>query len=94
MAPPLRTGGREGFIEIVSALEAQEELLSHRVTMRAMQLSDWGTLDNLKLVELPRPEPLPTEVLVRVKAAGVNPIDYHTNLGRGYTDALSLHWRR
>ncbi len=33
-------------------------------------------VDNLKLAELPDPEPGPGEVVVRVKLAGVNPIDY------------------
>jgi NADPH:quinone reductase-like Zn-dependent oxidoreductase len=42
-------------------------------TMRAIQQTAWGTLDKIKLVNLPRPEPLPTEVLVRVRAVGVNP---------------------
>jgi NADPH:quinone reductase-like Zn-dependent oxidoreductase len=56
----------------------------------AIQQTEWGSLDTLKLVEVPRPEPLPTEVLVRVKAVGVNPIDYHTAVGRGYMHALTL----
>jgi NADPH:quinone reductase-like Zn-dependent oxidoreductase len=58
--------------------------------MRAFQQTEWGTLDRIKLVELPRPKPLPTEVLVRVNAVGVNSIDYQTALGRGYMDALTL----
>jgi len=58
--------------------------------MRAIQQTEWGSLDTMKLVEVPRPEPLPTEVLVRVKAVGVNPIDYHTAVGRGYMNALTL----
>jgi NADPH:quinone reductase-like Zn-dependent oxidoreductase len=58
--------------------------------MRAIQQTAWGSLDSMKLVEVPRPEPLPTEVLVRVKAVGVNPIDYHTAAGRGYMNALTL----
>ncbi|MEI6001050.1 NADP-dependent oxidoreductase [Paraburkholderia bengalensis] len=58
--------------------------------MRAIQQTEWGSLDSMKLVEVPRPEPLPTEVLVRIKAVGVNPIDYHTAVGRGYMNALTL----
>jgi len=30
----------------------------------------------MEMMELPRPEPGPGELLVRVRAAGVNPVDY------------------
>jgi NADPH:quinone reductase-like Zn-dependent oxidoreductase len=68
----------------------QEHPAANQPTMRAIQQTEWGSLDTVKLVEVPRPEPLPTEVLVRVKAVGVNPIDYHTAVGRGYMNALTL----
>ncbi|WP_198681500.1 alcohol dehydrogenase catalytic domain-containing protein [Kribbella rubisoli] len=35
-----------------------------------------------------RPEPLPTEVLVRVEAAGVNPVDAKTRAGQGVAGLL------
>lgn len=38
----------------------------------------------LELVEVPRPEPAPTEVLVRVAAAGVNPVDWKTRSRGGF----------
>jgi len=38
----------------------------------------------LRLVALPRPEPAPTEVLVRVAAAGVNPVDWKTRASGGF----------
>jgi NADPH:quinone reductase-like Zn-dependent oxidoreductase len=38
----------------------------------------------LAVEEVPRPEPGPTEVLVRVAAAGVNPIDWKTRAGAGF----------
>lgn len=65
-------------------------MIGHQKMMRAVQQSTWGSLDTMRLVDVPRPVALPTEVLVRVKAAGVNPIDYHTAMGRGYMDALSF----
>ncbi len=34
------------------------------------------------------PSPLPTEVLVRVRAAGVNPVDWKTRAGRGMSQLL------
>lgn len=58
--------------------------------MRAVQQERWGGPEELRLVDLARPEPLPTEVLVRVVAAGVNPVDVFTREGRAYQRALSL----
>lgn len=44
--------------------------------MRAIRQDVLGGPEVLKLVEVERPEPGPTEVLVRVRAAGVNPTDW------------------
>jgi NADPH:quinone reductase-like Zn-dependent oxidoreductase len=41
--------------------------------MRAVQFHQYGDADVLNVVEVPRPVPGPGEVLVRVKAAGINP---------------------
>jgi len=46
--------------------------------MRAIRQEVLGGPDVLELRELPRPRPGPTEVLVRVTAAGVNPLDWKT----------------
>lgn len=46
--------------------------------MRAIQMREFGGPEVLELVELPRPEPAPGEVLVRVSAAGLNFADTHT----------------
>jgi NADPH2:quinone reductase len=46
--------------------------------MRAIQMSEFGGPEVLKLVELPRPEPASGEVLIRVARAGVNFADTHT----------------
>jgi NADPH:quinone reductase-like Zn-dependent oxidoreductase len=56
--------------------------------MRAMSVTRFGGPEVLELVDLPRPEPLPTEVLVRVVAAGVNPVDWKTRAGRGMAHVL------
>ena len=47
-------------------------------TMRAIRQWELGGPDVLRLVDCPRPIPAPTEVLVRVTAAGVNPLDWKT----------------
>lgn len=44
--------------------------------MRAIRQRSLGGPEVLELVDVPRPEPGPTEVLVRVTGAGVNPVDW------------------
>ncbi|MFD4629713.1 NADP-dependent oxidoreductase [Streptomyces sp. NPDC058284] len=46
--------------------------------MRAVTPRAWGAPENLVPVEVDRPEPGLTEILVRVHAAGVNPVDWKT----------------
>lgn len=46
--------------------------------MRAVSPRSWGAPENLVPVEVDRPEPGLTEILVRVHAAGVNPVDWKT----------------
>lgn len=43
--------------------------------MQALQLKQYGGLDHVAFTELPRPTPGPGELLVRVHAVGLNPID-------------------
>ncbi|AMR29381.1 hypothetical protein A0257_21295 [Hymenobacter psoromatis] len=43
--------------------------------MKALQLHDYGSADDLRYEEIPTPQAGPGEVLVRVRAASVNPID-------------------
>ncbi|MFD6973091.1 NADP-dependent oxidoreductase [Streptomyces sp. NPDC059979] len=46
--------------------------------MRAIVVSQWGGPEVLTEAELDRPEPAIGEILVRVHAAGVNPVDWKT----------------
>ena len=41
--------------------------------MKAVRFDDYGGVDVLKVVDVPRPVPGPGQVLVQVKAAGINP---------------------
>lgn len=50
--------------------------------MQALQFSTTGNLDSLRLVDLPTPVPAADEVLVEVRAAGLNPSDVKNVLGR------------
>ncbi|AUY53949.1 NADP-dependent oxidoreductase [Streptomyces sp. CB01881] len=65
-------------------------------TMRAVTVREFGGPEVLTVEEVVRPEPLPTEVLVRVHAAGVNPVDWKTREGQGMaglqTFPLTLGW--
>jgi NADPH:quinone reductase-like Zn-dependent oxidoreductase len=49
--------------------------------MRAISQHTFGGPDVLGIAEMKRPEPLPTEVLVRVHAVGVNPVDTSVRSG-------------
>jgi NADPH2:quinone reductase len=48
------------------------------VAVRAIQMTEFGGPEVLKLAELPRPEPGPGEVAIRVTRAGLNFADTHT----------------
>ncbi|MGW7068741.1 NADP-dependent oxidoreductase [Streptomyces sp. NPDC054855] len=58
--------------------------------MRAIQQAAWGEPEALQLVEVEAPEPSFGEVLVRVSAAGVNPVDVYTRRGQAYNRVLDL----
>ncbi|HET8841940.1 MAG TPA: NADP-dependent oxidoreductase, partial [Ktedonobacteraceae bacterium] len=50
-------------------------------TMKAIRVRSYGGPEHLKLEEIFRPEPQAGEVLMRVYAAGVNPIDWKIRQG-------------
>ncbi len=56
--------------------------------MRAVVQDVFGGPEVLRVREVSRPEPLPTEVLVRVHAAGINPVDWKTRGGTGMAGIL------
>lgn len=57
-------------------------------SMRAVVQHVFGGPDVLRVEEVPRPVPLPTEILVRVHAAGINPVDWKTRSGGGMAGVL------
>lgn len=52
--------------------------------MRAISQQRLGDPEVLELVEVARPEPGPTEVLVRMAAAGINPVDFKVRARGGF----------
>ncbi|MEH6378666.1 NADP-dependent oxidoreductase [Streptomyces sp. KLMMK] len=52
--------------------------------MHAIRQESAGGPEVLRLVETDRPVPGPTEILVRVRAAGVNPVDWKTRARGSY----------
>jgi len=63
-------------------------MIPSSVTMKALRFASVGTLDQLRLVEVPRPEPAGGEVVVQVKAAAINPSDVKNVLGKMHATTL------
>src|SRR6266508_6534124 len=70
------------YLDIKQVPSSQE--IPHRVRMgimRAISQRSYGGPEVLETVEVVRPEPAPGEVLVRVRAAGMNPADWKIRSG-------------
>jgi NADPH:quinone reductase-like Zn-dependent oxidoreductase len=52
--------------------------------MKRIRQYEFGGPEVLRLEDVPDPEPIPTEVRVRVHAAGVNPVDFKTRRRPGF----------
>jgi NADPH:quinone reductase len=50
--------------------------------MRALRFEKTGSLDELSVRDVPIPSPAPSEVLVQIKAAAINPSDIKNVLGK------------
>lgn len=68
--------------------------MTTEATMRAVSQQSLGDPSVLALVDLPRPEPRTNEILVRVKAASVNPTDWKHRHTGGFlgTPPFVLGW--
>jgi NADPH:quinone reductase-like Zn-dependent oxidoreductase len=56
--------------------------------VRAIVQHSYGGPEVLELEEVPAPEPIATEVQVRVHAASINPVDFKTRAGTGMAGIL------
>ena len=57
--------------------------------MKAAMLKEFGSIENFEIVEIPTPKPGFKEVLVKVIASSVNPLDYQVRRG-DYKNELEL----
>lgn len=57
--------------------------------MRAIAIERFGAADELRAMDLPEPKVGPDWVAIRVRAAGVNPVDF--KIREGYLDAAFNH---
>jgi NADPH:quinone reductase-like Zn-dependent oxidoreductase len=74
--PEIVTAVLIGFLPIIGALAQATQPM-----MKAAVLDEYGGPEVLKVKDVPRPEPQPDEVLVRVMAAAVNPVDAYVRQG-------------
>jgi len=67
-----------------SACEPAPEISGNAEHMKAITLRCYGSPDVLNLEMVERPQPADNEVLIKVKAAAVNPLDWHYMRGSPY----------
>ncbi len=72
-----------------SACEAPAALSEQTTLMKAIRYRCYGSPEVLELVEVAKPTPADDEVLVKVHAASVNPLDWHYMRGKPYIMRLS-----
>lgn len=69
------------------------DAIAHTTKMKAIVYRRYGSPDVLDLQEVARPEPKDGDVLVRVRAASVNPLDWHLLRGLPYIVRPTAGWR-
>jgi NADPH:quinone reductase-like Zn-dependent oxidoreductase len=73
--------------------QAMNPAALHAPTMQAILQTTWGTPDNLQLGEHARPAIAEGEVLIRVRAAGIDRGTWHLMAGKPYIMRLALGFK-
>src|SRR5580765_1672611 len=71
----------ETIIKHTGATSEKKSASATSQTMKAIRIHNYGGPDVLQYEDAPRPKPQAGEVLIRVHAAGVNPIDWKVREG-------------
>jgi NADPH:quinone reductase-like Zn-dependent oxidoreductase len=83
---------------VVAYWRSDNECSEHRAvrgpTMKAVTYCDYGSPQVLELAEVAKPVPADDEILVRIRAASVNPLDWHYMRGLPYLVRLENGLRR
>src|SRR6476660_7432410 len=79
----------EAMIKHTGATSEKKSASATSQTMKAIRIHNYGGPEVLTYEDAPRPQPQAGEVLVRVQAAGVNPIDWKVR--EGYMKDLWPH---
>src|SRR5207244_12912915 len=74
---------KKAFLYLVLSAGALSATIAqtNNATMKAVVVNEYGGPEVLKYQDAPRPEPKEDEVLVRVMAAAVNPVDSYVRQG-------------
>src|SRR6266436_348175 len=71
----------EAIIKHTGATSEKKSACATSQTMKAIRIHNYGRPEVLQYQDAPRPKPQAGEVLIRVHAAGVNPIDWKVREG-------------
>ena len=78
----------------LSSNTCERDTAAHGNLMRAIVYCDYGSPEVLKLANIAKPTPEEHQVLVRVRAASVNPLDWHYLLGTPYIVRMDAGLRK
>ena len=77
-----------------STNDCDQTLLAPREPMKAIVYCDYGSPDHLRFVEIEKPTPTDDQILVQVRAASANPLDWHYLRGIPYIMRLETGLRK